>query len=389
MPIMLITGLPGSGKSLSAVEVLYREVQKGTGRTIYCVGIDGLADGLAEPLDDPMRWQDLPDGSLIVVDEAQKFFPARRAETLPPVRALSEHRHRGFDFVLITQHPMMIDAYVRKLVSEHVHVVRRWGASVSTKFRWSEVVEDVQSVSMRARASETVWRYPKDLYRLYKSATLHTVKRKLPWQLIALPLIAVAGALATWWAWGLLFGDESTKPKAESVKTPDRPAPRRAAESEKEKRIQYSDELEYAQMHTPRIASLPWSAPVFDDRRPVAEPEVYCVIIEGKPCRCYTEQVTRYHMEDRNCRSIAVDGVYNPYRRRLSDRPSPSEVDKDTGGRVANVPERKPDRGEPIQESSAWLPRVTAQPYRPPTSTAIAPASTAPVSFLPEPAARR
>ena len=152
-----------------------------------------------------MQWESLPDGSVVVIDECQKVFPARKlTDPLPPVTALSEHRHRGFDFVLVTQSPMMMDSYVRRLVGEHVHCVRRFGLKGCTRYTWGECVDDPQSHTMRSRAIESVWKYPHTLFPLYASATLHTVKTKLPLRMVLIPVGVVAALIAGYFAWGSL-----------------------------------------------------------------------------------------------------------------------------------------------------------------------------------------
>lgn len=383
MPIHLITGLPGSGKSLSAVELLYKLSKKDSGgRPVYAVGIDGLVDGLAEPLDNPRAWEALPDGSLVVVDEAQKFFPAHRGDTPAYIRALSEHRHRGFDFVLVTQHPGMIDSYVRRLVGEHTHLVRRWGSKVATRYRWGEVVDDVQSSTARSRGVVSYWRYPKDLYRLYKSASLHTVKARIPWQMYLLALLVLVVPLCGWYAWGLIHAPSSSSDHGIvagkkddgriGVKTDRRPnqVQGKTVKEEKDKRIHYKDALEYTQYHSPRIPGFPWSAPVFDDRKPTVDPEIYCIVSEVKGCRCYTEQITRYSIDDAQCRVIAEQGVYNPYKRRPDARQvAKSSVDARSEDRRQQVGLRASERSE----AASAVPVDSGSPgYASPAAPAVA-----------------
>src|SRR5580765_7143830 len=66
---------------------------------------------------------------------------------------------------------------------------------------------------------------------------------------------------------------------------------------------------------TPRVDGLLWTAPLFDDRKPEARPETYCMAMENGPCKCITEQGTRLKLPEDRCRDIAVNGVYNPYKR--------------------------------------------------------------------------
>ena len=115
-------------------------------RPIVAAGIDGLEPGLAMVLDDPRKWNDkdadgnylVPDGSIIYVDEAWKWFghlqDASRQATPPHVVALAEHRHRGLDFVWTTQMPNQLYPFVRGLIGAHTHCVRRFGTQFVDNF---------------------------------------------------------------------------------------------------------------------------------------------------------------------------------------------------------------------------------------------------------------
>jgi zona occludens toxin len=327
--IRIITGLPGSGKSLSAVEVLLHA--KASARPVYACGIDGLRDDLALPLTDPLQWESLPDGSLIVVDEAQKWFPAKRSgEPIPPIAALSEHRHRGFDFVLITQHPNLLDVYIRRLVGEHIHVLRRFGSHTCERIRWGECVDDPQSIAMRRCGTSQIWRYPKALFTAYTSATQHTHKRSIPWRLVALPLILM-GVIGAIYSVQLGAGSDDAAPtraKAAGDVRRERAAP---PVNVAEQRAPLTLE-EYVQRHTPRVAGLPYSAPIFDARKPISEPRYVCAATPYR-CVCLTEQGTRVQMERNTCIHIAYNGYYDPYRRPPVERPrrlpAPSSTDED------------------------------------------------------------
>ena len=83
----------------------------------------------------------------------------------------------------------------------------------------------------------------------------------------------------------------------------------------------------YAVAHLPRFPSMPWTAPVLDDREPTADPQLLCMSAgegadaEGerqeRSCTCLTEQGTRYDLPAVECRAIARNGaVYNPYKER-------------------------------------------------------------------------
>ena len=321
MSITLYTGLPGSGKSLRAVDAIRKAIA--TGRNVYVDGIDGLSEFGWEPCD-LRKWQDLPDGSLVVADEIQKRWPTRRTgDTAPEVSALSEHRHRGFDFVLVTQHPTMVDAYVRKLVDRHEHLVRQFKAKVSRVYSWMECYDDPQSLSTRNRSESSIWKYPSECFSLYKSATLHTMQAKIPKKLLFLPVLLVLVGVALWYGWRSVsaIGRRSdngsqTTAKAASAEATAGATPAAVA----------IDATAYVAKLMPRVPGMPWSAPVFDDRKAKAEPEIYCVDSQSG-CRCYTEQITRISTPVLQCLQIARYGVYNPFREPFDKRAPTSPAD--------------------------------------------------------------
>lgn len=315
--IRIITGNPGAGKTLRGVQFLVRA--KAEGRPIYYHGINGLSSDLGVLECDPRRWEDLPDGSIIVVDEAQNVWPSRRSGDPPThVRALSTHRHRGFDFVLLTQNPAFLDKYVRDLAGEHEHVLRQWGANGAKILTWQGVEDDPRSTGARGRATVALWRYDKKLFDLYKSSTLHTVKAKLPLRLKLIPLVFLAVVAMGFMAARALTGVQQAPGKlsadATSIESEDGLIP--VVNRGREKRG-YASADDYLLAHTPRVAIYPGSAPVFDSRTPLSAPELYCASREDGYCVCHTEQGTRYAIERRQCIAIVRNGLYNPYRERV------------------------------------------------------------------------
>ncbi len=214
MPIELFTGQPGNGKTALMMERLVAEA-KSANRPIFAVGIDGLDPGLAAVLDDARHWNDkdaegnyiVPNGSLIFVDEAWKWFghlhDATRQQTPRHVLELAEHRHRGLDFVWTTQQPNQLYPFVRGLIGAHSHVVRRFGTKMLDVYRWGELNEE--SIAREARHGPA----HHALAALagvgqYKSAEVHTIKARIPLKVLALPLMALVGLGLAYWAYTLL-----------------------------------------------------------------------------------------------------------------------------------------------------------------------------------------
>ena len=219
MPIECYSGLPGHGKTSLMIERLLKEAGKKNPRPLWVAGVDGLKPGLANVLADPTQWNAVkpgetctchqyensepcnahvvPNGSLIFVDEAWKWFGhlqnAQRQATPGHVLQLAEHRHRGIDFVWTFQAPAQIYPFARSMVADHNHVVRRFGSKIIDVFTWAELQDDVKSNSKREIAQRKTRAIPSGVvHDAYKFAGEHTIKRKIPWKVMALPVVLVA-----------------------------------------------------------------------------------------------------------------------------------------------------------------------------------------------------
>ena len=347
MPIELFTGQPGNGKTALMMERLAAEAKAAT-RPLYAAGIDGLEPGLATVLDDVRRWNDkdedgnyiVPNGSLIFVDEAWKWFghlhDATRQQTPRHVLELAEHRHRGLDFVWTTQQPNQLYPFVRGLIGSHSHVVRRFGTKMLDVYRWGELNEEIKSLAKRDMAQRTTRLLPSQVFGQYKSAEVHTIKARIPLKVLALPLMALVGLGLAYWAYTLLrpaavAGVADTK-GAQSASADATPA-LASSGGRKEGAPRWPSAAAYAKDHLPRISTMPWTAPVFDERQARSDPQLTCMSsLEGLDaqgvrqeggCRCLTEQGTTYDLSEPECRTLARNGpVYNPYRERSEDRRS-------------------------------------------------------------------
>lgn len=209
--ITIRTGLPGAGKTLFTVYDYIARPPLGVApvREVYVSGIDLVPDMLPFiPLDEPTRWMDCPAGSLVVIDEAQRFFRNRPPGAPVPdyVAALETHRHLGIDLVLITQDPMLIDKHVRRLAGEQFHAKRTFGLSSITMYRWQRCVDDPLDFHTKKEAEKVRRKYPKKIYKCYKSAEIHTVKRKIPFRVWATFAVLLALGPIGWFAYHHISG---------------------------------------------------------------------------------------------------------------------------------------------------------------------------------------
>ncbi|MGH8777739.1 zonular occludens toxin domain-containing protein [Paraburkholderia sp.] len=189
--ITLITGTPGSGKTLYTVWSIARE-QK-AGRQLMVDGIRDLAIDHVD-VDEPWlrKWFDhRAHNDLIVIDEAQRIWPPTSVsvKVSEDIEKLHVHRHLGVDFYLITQHPQRINKTVRDLVGRHVHVRKLFGMNRAMLYEW----DHCHNVASLRDAVKTMWAYPRDVFKLYTSAEIHTKQKAvIPKALFILPVALIA-----------------------------------------------------------------------------------------------------------------------------------------------------------------------------------------------------
>lgn len=330
--IRLFTGKPGHGKSNHAVSVALREAR--AGRAVYVSNLNGMRIPGAIVLADPREWADLPAGSLLVVDEAQRYWRASRSGTVPPeVHEMETHRHLGVDLLLITQDPLYLVKHLRGLVGEHVHHVRRSKGMIQT-FTWSNrCSEDPEAVGEQELAQQSLIALDKEAFKFYDSTELDTHAPKLPrkvW-LIGAAVVLVIGMFT--------LGPSLLKRLTVDSSTIEQagPSPQGsgllAAVTGRGRTSGPASVEDYLAMQSPRLVGAPWSSPVFDERAAAADPQLFCMFSqpgheadgsyrENSSCTCITEQGTRYRMELTACAQHARSGgVYNPFRMPVQQQP--------------------------------------------------------------------
>lgn len=200
MSVILITGIPGSGKTLFAVSQLKKAYDKNKAlpvdeqRKIYC-DITGLTlEGVEPP---PMDWRKTPPKSLLIYDEAQfhnEFKPTRGLTQFKQVEDLTIHRKTGHEIWFITQDPRRLHKDILGMVEQHYHLERPYGAKLATiyQYRGHEPYCNRPTVKERAERKR-VFRYDKSLFDLYQSSQVDDgIKLRLPNKIIAYCLFIVA-----------------------------------------------------------------------------------------------------------------------------------------------------------------------------------------------------
>jgi zona occludens toxin (predicted ATPase) len=184
---------------------------KAQGRRVYYLDINELDETATgfEPF--PSRLEEwatiLQKGDVLIVDEVQRFLPAivRRDGAPAWIEALTRNRHLGIDLIFITQHPKLLDSFVRRLVNKHEHVLNVFGRQEANLYTWVQVCEEPESKSQRNMADVRRWKYPDALFGLYKSAELHTRKAHQPRMVKVGKFALIAGVLFALIAIGLLW----------------------------------------------------------------------------------------------------------------------------------------------------------------------------------------
>lgn len=312
MPLTLITGLPGHGKTLYTLARFKDEAEK-AGRPVFHNDIKGLNIPNWQVWD-PEKWEELPAGALMIIDECQKPFPVRgRGQPPSWIENLSTHRHLGLDFVLITQNPMLMDSFVRRLVDRHFHVVRKFGTHFATIHEFvngcKENVDKSREGSIRHE-----WRYDKKVFEWYKSAEVHTVKRRLPARVYLLGLIPFILGGIIWFGYNRLNPDAAAQRINEHGSTsgqqhaPGQPGQVRSVGPMTEGPM--TPEA-YIASYTPRIPDLPHTAPAYDEvTKPKLVPYPAACVASKSRCKCYTQQATVMPTSDDLCRQIVDRGFF-------------------------------------------------------------------------------
>lgn len=239
--IVLKTGVPRSGKSLSMVYELlqkHRAECKGAEMRPVYTNITDLnlphfplrnwepdtkrEEGVLYTID----WRKCPAGSIVIIDEAFLYgYDARSQQSNVPdyLRDLAVHgKDYSLDIYFICQHPKLLHVAVRRQVGKHQHYRRVMGMQRAVVYEWDQC-QDNLSATKTAVMSQ--FAYPREAYACYKSADIH-LKQKFKLPLVAfLPLALLP--LAAWAlpnAYTALHGSMTGKGVTAPVVVQDKPA---------------------------------------------------------------------------------------------------------------------------------------------------------------------
>jgi zona occludens toxin len=331
MPLNLVTGQPRNGKSLWTLWHVRALGQKENRTVYYNLGRVEKGPDVGKHklvkipgwvlLEEPEEWISVPDNSIVLIDEAQRAFRPRHSTKAVPeyVEKLETHGHRGLDLFFITQHPGLIEGNVLRLVQTHRHVKRLWGAHAATIHEWEDVNKNPDQ--SRSGSIPSTWRYPKDVFEVYESASVHTVKVRPPFRLfILLAFMVIAPCLIAY----AIF-----RPRGVPVTPPQTPTHTAVGAAQGAKPTTAAPVLspvEYVQSYQPRLAGLAYTAPAYDQlTTPQAAPFPVGCVESSTRCSCYTEQGTRLDVDKDLCLAIVERGYFQFWKASGSTLHAPSE----------------------------------------------------------------
>ena len=327
--IILITGTPGAGKTAHAVDTL---LEMAGSRPIFVDGIPDLSiehqpcppvPDWTTQADDPASATGkkvsftFPPNSIVVVDECQRVFRPRNASAKVPdeVAAFETHRHLGIDFILITQHPSLVDSNIRRLVGKHIHI--RQTALGRYRYQWPEIGEP-DSKASREVAERSKYKLPKRAFNLYKSAEVHTKhKFTIPFAVYIIGFCLLSLAAIGWHLTKSVKTKLDSEPSTGiSQLTGQSGQDLKAKSSSSSQSVAPLTAEEYIEAQKPRIAGLMHTAPVYDEiTKPQQAPEpIGCMKSQRTGCKCYTQQGTNYVTTPEVCEQIFASGLWMPWK---------------------------------------------------------------------------
>lgn len=357
--LFLITGMPGNGKSLRAMALALEEHDRNAAAVKagkekprrFFTNIAGAtreenpdAFEWFERMPDHNDWTQLPEGSFVVYDEAHsdgktpglerygELFPStgKPGESMDPrIRAMSTHRHKGYDIAFVTQWPSKIHHQVRSLVGKHLHMTRAMGLGAAGVLTWTRVQPDPYDERQREKAEEEVWTYPKDLYKRYKSSTLHTsahkfrLPKKIKNGLITGLTLVLMFALFWWWmGWDFsVFTGGGGQPQAKASVASPAAVPLWSKSSDS------------------TVVTVPQGTGAYTVLNTEPAPSLMGCVSSDRGCRCFNVEGYVIDMSQHQCEDILSRPLpFNVAHRYASpSRDDPRDLEE-RGGRSSPVP---------------------------------------------------
>lgn len=186
--IIAFTGMPGAGKSYALVQRAYKALQEG--RTVYAnFPIKGVNKFT---LDDLCNFA-FPENSVIIIDEAGRWFNSRQWKDLPSevFDVFTMHRHLNCDMYIGVQSFARIDKSLREVVE-----LTYWARKMPVlPFHVYEGYYDLEKVGSMRKDSDVrffipVRRLYRNMYNTYSMKSAFHGKKEMPkekWSILPRP----------------------------------------------------------------------------------------------------------------------------------------------------------------------------------------------------------
>lgn len=291
----LITGSNGAGKTLFTLKWVMERAEK-EGRPVCHNG--RFEPAPSGPLGNWKKisfsdWQEEPDGTIFLIDECHNDLPVRPASAAvpDPVKMLAEHRRRGMDFYLITQHPQNIDSFVRRLIGSpgwHRHLKRTFGADMVSCIEWDSVNAQCEKQASGRSGTVSMKSFPKEVFQWYASASLHTGKKKIPKAFYVLGASAICVPAFFYFAISMVYGNVTKNAPKDAA------GQGLVASAPPASKVGPLTTPAWLDLRKPRLPDFPHTAPVYDEAtRPTVAPYPAACLTMGDRCDCFTQQGTR------------------------------------------------------------------------------------------------
>ena len=334
--IYLFTGNMGTGKTSRVVSMILNnedglfkmKLEDGTevDRPLYFCHIDGLdkrkfnAHELTEEeiMSAPLR-DIIPQGAVLIVDEAHYTYPVRAAgRPVPPyIQELTELRHYGHTVILMTQHPSQLDVFVRNLVSKHTHLERK--AVGMKQYSWYKCVTSLDNPAGVTGVESSSWKPPKEAFKYYKSSSQHQkFKKNIPLAVWALIGIFAFMAWKGYNVYQIYQQGTGQSEEVQSVSDSSASEQQVINETDQPKSPQDINSNLKPTDFVPTLAEKPESKPIYDNVRQVKTFEYIAGCVEGgnSGCTCYSAQGTPLkEITKAMCKEYVKNGLpFNPYK---------------------------------------------------------------------------
>ncbi|PYC27388.1 zonular occludens toxin [Aquipseudomonas alcaligenes] len=379
------TGKPGHGKTLNTI----REVDEkafNEGRPVYFHNINGLKPELLRAawfhFEDPELWFQLPQDSIIVVDEAQGWFGARDTRGRPPehISRFETMRHQGHEVHLVTQDPRYIDVHLRRLCNGHIHYWRVFKSSQLLRFESDSVIEKVEVKSSFKDADKKTVRLDRKFFSVYTSSNAsHHFQTKLPTKFLLAGAVILGAVFMVYRAYERYeLGKEQPQLEASA------PAAEKGLVEQVKGQVgslinpvgaatdkEPISPQKYLALRTPRIPDIPSSAPIYDElTKPKTYPRLSCVMSRDEGyiernrkryrvvragdrayiCECFTQQGTWHKTSFSFCKNTVEHGYFDPaIADRGSGRDQMPEPRQGQQQEAAPQPPGQPQKGTLVQ----------------------------------------